>query len=89
MLKSVLKSNVSTLFDLKVREIVRKIILLCDSLDVFESVFLTQMSEAKGMGDKFKELYYTTRTDEKVQVWRKVTTGEKDRLIFDIIIITH
>ena len=89
MLKSILKSNRSTIFDLKVRELIRKIIWLCDTLYVFESVFVAQPGQAEGMGDKFKELYYVTRTEEKAQVWRKNNTGEKDRLLFDIVVITY
>lgn len=89
MLKSILKSNRSTIFDLKVRELIRKIIWLCDTLDVFESVFITHLDQAEGLGEKFKELYYVTRTEDKAQVWRRNNTGEKDRLLFDIILIAY
>jgi len=89
MLKSILKDKSVSILDLKVRSLINSFILGCDTLDYFERTFFIEMDKVKGMGDGFKELYYTTQHNFKVQVWRRNITGAKDRLLMEIISITY
>ena len=90
MLKSILKTQNPSLFDRKVKQIVQDIIWRCDTLKEFETKFKARMKTEVGLGDQFRELYYTTSTEEKVQVWRKKSTAQlTERLIFDIILIAY
>jgi len=90
MLKSILKTQNPSLFDRKVKQIVQNIIWQCDSLRVFESKFKDRLKSEVGLGDLFKNLYFTTSSEDKVQVWRKKSPAEiADRLIFDIILMAY
>jgi len=90
MLKSILKTQNPSLFDRKVKQIVQNIIWRCDSLKYFESKFKDRLKSEVGLGDQFKELYFTTSSEDKVQVWRRKSKAEiTDRLIFDIILMAY
>ena len=89
MLKSILKSSRSTLFDLRVRKMVANLIWSVDTFDQFEKAFNEQIKQVQGYGELFKISYYVKTINDKAQVWRVNTTGGRDYLLFDIVTLTN
>ena len=89
MLKTTLKSQLISTFDVKMRCLVAGFIFKINTLEQFEAEFNKQVKTTEGYGDLFEVTFYTKRTTDMVQVWRRSMSFKPDRLIMEITVITY
>jgi len=89
MLTKTLKAEAAGIFELKLRMLINGFILKTDTLEQFETEFNKQVKTTEGYGDLFKVSFYTKRTADMVQVWRRSMSFKPDRFMMEITVITY
>lgn len=86
MIIVVKKSFRNTMYDLKVRMMVSRIVTQVETIEDFEEKFNTDIRLIPSMSAYSPaHTYLLTRDDNTIKVWHKNTNGIKDRLLFAVI----
>ena len=86
MIIAVQNSHRNTMYDLKVRMMVRSIVSRIESLDEFEQNFNDEIRLIPNMSAYSPYTSYRlARISPIIKVWHRNTNGKNDRLLFTII----
>ena len=86
MVKLIQKSYSNNLFDKRMTGMIDSFIFSIDTLAQFEVEFKDRLSKVQGFGDKYKDVYYTNKLRDRLEIYRREPLKARDKVLYEVVL---